>query len=152
MKFIRKHTTLIIIILILILCGVGLFFLKDFFLSNDTEAIYGSRLEGIEKVPVTEDNKKSVIDGYNKELADKTTVRIAGRIIYIDIEAKEGTDVNTMRNSGQIIVSAFSDEQKAYYDIQVLVTSKTNDKDYPLIGYKHHKKTDFSWVNKKTES
>ena len=152
MKFIRKHTTLIIIILILILCVIGLIFLKDFFLSNDAEAIYGSRLDGIEKVPITEENKKSVIDGYNKELADKTEVRVSGRIIYIDIQVKEGVDVNTLRGSGQIIVAAFTEEQKAYYDIQVLATSKTNDKDYPLLGYKHHKKTDFSWVNKKTES
>ena len=152
MKFIRKHFSLILIILIVIILGIGLFFAKEFFLSNDTEAIYGSRLKDIKKYPISEETKKKIIDGYNNQYADQTKIRLAGRIIYIEIEAKEGVDVNTMRASGGLIVEPLSEEQKSYYDIQVLVTSKTNDKDFPLLGYKHHTKKDISWVNKKAES
>ena len=152
MKFIKNHFSLVLVILIVILLGVGLLFAKDFFLSNDTEAIYGSRLKGIENVPVTEEMKNKIIDDYKKELADDVEIRLSGRIIYIIIDVKEGADVNTVRESGWIIVNGLSEEVRAYYDIQVLANSKTNEKDYPLLGYKHHTKTDFSWVNKKTES
>lgn len=152
MKFIKNHFSLVLVILIVILLGVGLLFAKDFFLSNDTEAIYGSRLKDIKKYPVEEENKNKIIEGYNNSFSDETKIRISGRIIYIEIAAKEGVSAQDIRNSGRTIVDALTPEQLSYYDIQVLASSKTNENDFPVLGYKHHSKDGFSWVNKKTES
>ena len=39
-----------------------------------------------------------------------------------------------------------SDDEKSYYDIQFII-SKESDKDhFPIIGYKHHTKTDIKWT------
>ena len=53
MKFIKKNIVLImVVILLLVLAIVGFIFAKNMFFSNDEKAIYGTRLDGIDKVKI----------------------------------------------------------------------------------------------------
>ena len=151
MKFFKNHFRLIVMILILILVGIGAYFVKEFFFSNENEAIYGSRIKDIKKYPIKDEEKKKIEEGI-MEHAEKCDIRIAGRLVYVDVYVKPGIDIATAKSFGNIVLENLSDDQKGYYDIQILVGSKTNDSEYPLIGYKHHKKAEFRWANKITES
>ena len=151
MKFIKKHLSAIIAIIVFILVVVGLFLMKDFFLPTETKVIYGNRLEGIEKVKITEEKKNAVKTALQEETAS-VTVRVAGRIIYIDIKANGEVSQEAAKAFGPKVLEVFSDEEKNYYDIQFLIENDTNPGQFTILGYKHHTKGDISWTRDRTES
>ncbi len=151
MKFIKKHIRLIIIIIILVLLAVGIVMIKDFFLPTENKVIYGSRLEGIKKVPITEEKKKQVQEAL-KEGTTSVKVRLAGRIIYITIKVDSEASLESAKALGNKGLEVFSDEEKKYYDIQYLISSDTNTAQFPIIGYKHHTKDAISWTRDRSES
>ena len=40
----------------------------------------------------------------------------------------------------------FTEEEKGFYDIQVIIESDTNTTQFPIIGYKHHSKAAYTWT------
>ena len=145
MKFIKKNLNIILVTLILILIiGTGIFVKVMFFPSN-SKAIYGNRLEKRDKVKIT-DKQKNEVKEKLKDSTKKVTVRIAGRIIYIEMEVNEDVSVDASKDLGNKSLEAFSDEEKAYYDIQVMIDKASDQDHFPVLGYKHHTKTDISWT------
>ena len=60
MKFVKKHRYLVLIILILIAVALAVLILKDTVSFDESTAVYGNRLDGIEEVEITKDQKKAV--------------------------------------------------------------------------------------------
>ena len=145
MKFIKKHINMIVAIAILILLVVGLLLAKEIFFPNETKAIYGTRLEGKEKVPITNDHINRVKEAI-KDSTITTEVRVAGRIIYVDITVNPDVTVEGAKGLGNTIVEVFSEEEKAYYDIQILIANSANEAQFPIIGYRHHTRTEIFWT------
>ena len=145
MKFMKRHKVVLIMSLLLIIVVLCLFIAKSFFLSNDSKAIYGSRLEGIEKVKITNDTEEKVKEVL-QDTASKVEVRLAGRIIYIDVVVKDDISLEVAKDSGNKTLECFTDVEKSYYDIQVMMNSNTNTAQFPIIGYKHHTRAGFSWT------
>lgn len=150
MKFIKKNIVLImVVILLLVLAIVGFIFAKNMFFSNDEKAIYGTRLDGIDKVKITDEKKKEIANALS-EGTSKVTVRLSGRIIYIDIKVAEGTTRDAAIGIGNKSLEFFSAEEKAYYDIQVLMDSDTDKEQFPILGYKHHTKEAINWTRNRS--
>ncbi len=147
MKFIRRHKGLVIaVIIVVILSIIGFIFAKNFFFSDELSAIYGTRLNGIEKVKITDKKTKEIEDAL-KEGTTKVTVRLSGRIIYIDIMVPEGTTTEAARAIGNKSLDFFSEEEKAYYDIQLLIgCDNAENAQFPILGYKHHTKAAINWT------
>lgn len=144
MRFVRQHLNIIIGVLILIFAIVAGIMIKNFFFPNDTKAIYGNRLEGRDKVKINEKKQKEL----KESIADFTKsvkIRIAGRIIYVDVVVNDDVDQDRAKDAGKVL-DKLSDEEKAYYDVQFLVNSDTDKDHYPIAGYKHHAKTAISWT------
>ena len=57
MKFIKKNIKKIVALMAFILLVAFLLIAKEFFYSSDAGAVYGNRLEGIEKVKISEETK-----------------------------------------------------------------------------------------------
>lgn len=151
MKFIKKHLSAIVAIIVFILVVAGIFVVKAIFYPNENSTIYGSRLEGIEKVKVSDETKNKVEKELGEEV-ESSSLRVQGRIIYITIAVKEGTSVETAKNLGNKTLEYFSDEQKAYFDIQVFLKNEKNETQFPIIGYKHHTKSEFTWTKDRAEN
>ena len=151
MKFMKRHKVVLIMSLLLIIVVLCLFIAKSFFLSNDSKAIYGSRLEGIEKVKITNDTEEKVKEVL-QDTASKVEVRLAGRIIYIDVVVKDDISLEVAKDSGNKTLECFTDVEKSYYDIQVMMKSNTNTAQFPIIGYKHHTRSGFSWTQDRMAS
>lgn len=150
MKFIKKHLGLVIVLIILIVLAIlGFIFAKKFFFSDEESAIYGSRLNGIEKVKIT-DKKLKEIETSLAEGTSSVTVRLSGRLIYVDIKVPEGTTRDAAIGIGNKTLDFFSDEEKAYYDIQVLIGSDTDETQFPILGYKHHTKEAINWTRNRS--
>ncbi len=151
MKFIKKNIGKIIAVIAFIFVVVCLLIAKEFIYSSDTEAAYGNRLDGIEKVKITDETKNKIKELMGEAFAS-INIRLQGRIIYIDAKAGAELEPGTARELGNKSLEAFTEEQKAFYDIQYLFDSDTNTTQYPVLGYKHHSKTAINWTRDRAVS
>jgi len=151
MKFIKKNIGAIIAIVIIILLLIGVYFVKEMFYSGETEAIYGSRLEGIDKVKITKERKQQVTDALKDE-TEKVSIRVAGKIVYISIVVNGETSLDSAKGLGNKSLESFSDEEKAFYDFQILIQKNNESKQFPIIGYKQHTKQSITWTKDRAEN
>lgn len=150
MNFIKSHLKecilAIIAGLIVIFCGVS-FAIMWFAGGSD---VYGNRLDGIEKVKLSENYIKDVIKNLEeKEFVSKATYNLQGRLLSIMITVNDDTNIDDAKNLGKIVIQGFNEEELAYYDLQVfLKDSGTKEESrYPFIGTKHKTSEEFVWSN-----
>ena len=151
MKFIKKHISLVVAFIVLILIACGLLLVKSLFFSNDIKAIYGSRLEDIEKYEIKKETKENIKTSLG-EFCSSSKVRIAGRIIYVDAVANDDVTLETAKALGDRVLANFTEEEKKYYDIQLMIKKNTETNQFPIIGYKHHSKSAIVWTKDRAES
>lgn len=145
LRFIKKHSRLIVgIIIIVFLIIIGIM-AKNFFFPDDATAYYGNRLEGISKVKI-DDKKKESLKEKIKGSAKSVNVRLQGRIIYINVKVNDDVSTDDAKYISDLTLEKLSEEEKAYYDIQFIYTSDADKDHFPIIGYKHHTKAGISWT------
>ena len=133
-----------IICIVAILVGVVLYFLGQ--TSKDK---YGNRLEGIEKVEIKEsklnDIEKKITEN---ELVKSTDAVIRGKLVYITITLNTGTHADT-ESIDQSSLDLFSEEEKAFYDIQYIVDNKDDkiEENFPVMGYIKAGNSVIKWTN-----
>ena len=145
MNFIKKHLHVIIGVIIVIFLLILAIMIKGFFFPDDSEAYYGTRLEGIDKVKIT-DKKKKELESVFKDSSKDITVRLQGRIIYVDVKVNDDVSVDASRDLANKTLEKLSDEEKGYYDIQFLIANDADKDHFPIIGYKHHTKPAITWT------
>ena len=148
MKFIKKHKSLIIALIIFILVFVLFLLVYRSFFPDEETAIYGSRLEGIEKVELKKANISKIEEAL-KGSCNKVKVRTQGRIIEVSMSINDDINRETAKAEANKIIECLSKEQKEYYDIQVFVSKEGKTEDasqFPIIGYKHHISEGFTWT------
>ena len=135
----------IIIVIILIL----LILLFKVLIPNYGLDLYGNRLNGVSSYPI--DN--SIIDGFKGELKGLDGVKsveylLEGKLIDIIIKVDDSLNKDTAKSYADKILPHFSDEEKGYYDIEVMINSENSESEaYPIIGYKHKTSESFKWSN-----
>lgn len=149
MDFIRRHkftTCVIIIFLIIVIFGVA--FLR-FLLPNYSGDLYGNRLNGISSYEIDDtkiDEMKEAIGG--TEGVVSVDYLLEGKLINITIKVKDEFDKEAAKNLASQTLTYFSDDEKGFYDIQVLISSEDqNSEKYPIIGYKHKTSESLVWSN-----
>ena len=144
-KFIKKHSHIIVGVIIVIFIVILGIVVKNFFFPDDAEAYYGTRLEGIDKVKITEKKKESLKENF-KDVSKSITIRLAGRIIYVDVKLNDDVSVDTARDLSNKTLEKLTEDEKSYYDIQFIISSDKDKDHFPIIGYKHHTKPAISWT------
>ena len=145
MSFVKKHINKFVALGIIALVVAALLILKGIFFPAESKAIYGNRLEGRNKVKVTNEEINKVKSDLAKD-SSSVNVRIAGRIIYIDVVVKDDVSKDKAKEMFGSTVNTFSAKEQSYYDIQVIMDNKANQDQFPIIGYKHHTKSSISWT------
>ena len=51
-----------------------------------------------------------------------------------------------------VVYQEFSPDVQKFYDFQVFIQKTNGASNFPIIGYKHHNKENFSWTRDRTES
>ncbi len=151
MKFIKKHTNLVVSIMIIVLLVAGLLILKEFLSPAENKAIYGNRLAGRKKVQISKDTIGSAESSLSDE-ATSTKIRIAGRIIEVNIIISADKSLEDAKNMAPKVMENFSDAEKKYYDFQFFISKEGESNQFPIIGYKHHTKEAISWTKDRAES
>lgn len=146
-KFIVDNRIYIVLLLFVLFGGFVFVTMKAYLDPEDELAVYGNRLDGIEKVTITDTRKNEVID-FIKEDEDiiDASIMLQGKIINISI--KSGNKKNTidkMQEKGTEIIKKFSKDEIAFYDFQFFI--KNEEANYNLMGYKNKKNENISWVD-----
>jgi len=146
MKWIKKNKFTVIVIIIFIVIAILGYKTKEIFFPDQRTAIYGDRLEG--KVAV----KKATYDTLKQKVSEnekvKTiTIRENGRRIDITITVADDMNKADAKALTNNMLEPFTESQIGYYDFQVFIKKDLEtENDFPIIGYKHHNSSDFSWT------
>ena len=124
---------LAIFFIIIILSSILLFIIPSFKTNK-----YGNRLKDLDKHKISKDTISEI-----KKKADendsvlKITYHREGRIINLVMTVDSNFGVDQAKEFANNLLSPIKDEDKSYYDIQVLVKSNDKSDNYPIIGYKN---------------
>ncbi len=141
----NKYTTLVIILFLIVL--VILVQVKNIFFPNMGKAIYGNRLDGIEKVEI----KKASLEKIESKLKEnsivqKVSVFVKGKLLNVIVTVKEDTPKENAKELTTFILENLTEKQKKYYDLQIFLQKTNEDASFPIIGYKHHGRDQFSFT------
>ena len=147
MSFIRKNKFVIIAIGVFLILVILVFQVVSVFFPKEGKALYGNRLEGIEKVEIT-DSKKEQIENSLKEdsITKEANVSVAGKIIEVIVIVQDDTTIDSAKTLSTKVLNSLNENEKIFYDIQVFIKKDTDANNFPIIGYKHHAKENFSWT------
>lgn len=145
MNFFKRNKGTIIAIIIFLVVLVFCVQVFNMFLSNDEKVLYGNRLDGKDKVALTSNNKSKITSALNEE-SKKVEIDEQGRILNVIITANDDASRDDAKNLASKVLEQLKDSQKKYYDIQVFIQKDVEANEFPIIGYKHHTKDNFTWT------
>lgn len=151
MKFIKKHKSLIVIVLMLIAVLAALILLKTTVMFDENQAIYGDRLDGSEKVKLTTDQIGKAEDEV-KESIKSISIKQRGKIISIIVYAKEDVALADAKEIGNKVLTVFTAEQKKFFDFEIFIQNEGNQDQFPIIGYKHQDSEGISWTRDRVKA
>jgi hypothetical protein len=123
MGYIKKHKLSAFIIFVYIVLVVFAYFIYKLFIGSSGKAVYGNRLDGIEDVPITEEQKDSLYESISSldYVLNVTRPYVNGKIFKVIVTVKDTASVPEGQNIATLTESVLTPEQKAFYDSEVYV-------------------------------
>ena len=114
---------------------------------------YGDRLDGIEDHKISSDTVKDIENSLkeNDKVTD-VTYNNEGRILDFIITVSNDMSTDDAKKLGDTILDKISDDDKKYYDIQILIDTEEENENYPIAGYKHKSEDNFTYGNEVVSS
>ena len=114
---------------------------------------YGNRLDGIEDHKISSDTVKDIENSLkeNDKVTD-VTYNNEGRILDFIITVSNDMSTEDAKKIGDTILDKISDDDKKYYDIQILIDTEEENENYPIAGYKHKSEDNFTYGNEVVSS
>lgn len=124
MDYIKKHKlTAFIILVFIVVVGFG-YFVYNMFIGSSGMPVYGNRLDGIEDVPITEEQYTKIVEELCKESivleVNKPTLR--GKILSVIITIGDSTANAAAKKLADKVSAQLTEEQNNFYDIEVFIT------------------------------
>ncbi len=146
-KFIKNNKVTAVAFIICVIFVILVFAIKLTFFPNEGTAIYGDRLDGIEEVEITDDEQDKIISSLEgKDEVKKVETDIKGRTLNVLITVNDDVELDPAKALTSSITDTLDKEQLGFYDIQVFISKDNDDARFPIIGYKHQDKDEFSWT------
>lgn len=149
--FVKKNSSAVVGVTVFVLVIISALLIKNLFMYDENQAIYGSRIDGVDKMKVTSEQKDKV----KKRLAEKTKkvdVRVAGKIVNIEFTVNDDVSLEDAKKLGPEALDEFTKDQQKFFDFQFFVENKNNKTQFPIIGYKQRAKDIISWTKDRAES
>lgn len=144
-KFLLENKVLLFLAIILIVWLAIFMVIIIVFFYGTSDSVYGSRLDSIKDVPVSENLKSDVINTLETDdLINKVSINVKGKIIYINVECEDGIKVDNAKKVAESSITLFSESILKVYDIEFIVkiNSSDDEKSYTLIGTKNSNGSD----------
>lgn len=142
----NKGLAIIIALTIVLLLILLIIFLQ--MLIGGSSDKYGNRLDGIDKVKISE----KTYDGVKQEveetgLTEEVETRLQGRIVYTTITLKSDTTVDKAKEIASNTLDNYTNSELEYYDFSFFLKWKGEEKDTVITGNKHHNLDTITWTN-----
>lgn len=146
-NFIKNNKVTTVAFIICVIFVILVFAIKLTFFPNEGTAIYGDRLDGIKEVEITDDEQDKIISSLkDKDVVKKVETDIKGRTLNVLITVNDDVELSSAKALTSSITETLDKDQLGFYDIQVFVSKDNDDARFPIIGYKHQDKDEFSWT------
>lgn len=146
-KWINKNKGLAILLLLTIIFVIILLIIFIELLIGGSSNKYGNRLDGIDKVKISNETYESVKkEVEDTELVEKVETRLQGKIVYTTIELKDGITVEKAKEIATNTLDNYSEDKLKYYDFSFFLKWKGEEKDTVITGNKHHNLDSITWV------
>lgn len=146
-KWINKNKGLAILLLLTIIFVIILLIIFIELLIGGSSNKYGNRLDGIDKVKISNETYESVKkEVEDTELVEKVETRLQGKIVYTTIELKDGITVEKAKEIASNTLDNYSEDELKYYDFSFFLKWKGEEKDTVITGNKHHNLDSITWV------
>lgn len=146
-KWINKNKGLAILLLLTIIFVIILLIIFIELLIGGSSNKYGNRLDGIDKVKISNETYESVKkEVEDTELVKKVETRLQGKIVYTTIELKDGITVEKAKEIAVNTLDNYSEDELKYYDFSFFLKWKGEEKDTVITGNKHHNLDSITWV------
>lgn len=150
-KIIRNNKAIVLMLIIILICAVlSITLLFKYFYFGNGGTKYGDRLDGIEAVEITDDDKNNVITTLKElEYVEDANVLITGKIVYIKIVFTPGYDLTSAKSEAAKTLDMFSDDKKAFYDFSFTIVSEETEKSegFMIMGARNKNGTNLVWNN-----
>lgn len=120
MKVIKenKFTVFVIVIYILVIIAGYVIYTSG----NDQELNYGDRLDGIEKVPISDEQYDTLVRKLTEEkIVKDASYHLSGKTLNVILTVLENTSVADAKKVGATVPSYLTKEQLEFYDVQVFI-------------------------------
>lgn len=150
-KFINNNKGLSILVILGIILLIIITIILVEFMKETNSSKYGTRLEGINKVKITDKELNKIEKNIKeKEEVIKTNIRVQGKIVYINITYKTDTELDSAKEIANGILEEFETEELEYYDFSCfLIEEDDKDKEteeFKVTGNKHHNLDSFTYI------
>lgn len=124
MDYIKRHKLTVFIILVWIIVIAFAYFIYKLFIGSSGLPVYGDRLDGIEKVPITDEQIKQIEDSIKEHdfVFKVTKPYLSGKILKVVVTVADGSTLDASKALATKVTDALTEEQKAFYDIEFYVT------------------------------
>ena len=123
MNYIKKHKLTAFVILVYIIVIAFLYFIYKLFIGSSGLPVYGDRLDGIENVPITDEQIKQISEELSKnDLVLKVTKPyLKGKILKVIVTVTDNANLNASKELAPKVLGFLDDDQKAFYDIEFFI-------------------------------
>ncbi len=150
-RFYKEHRVFTILMSIVIVCLILIItvLVQIFYFGNGNDK-YGNRLEGIDKVEISEarqsDYENNIV---NTKKVKKCDLQVTGKVIYITMQFEENVDLEEAKNLALKSLENFKDEEKAFYDFNFTLKKNTSDKveGFLISGARNKNGSGLVWNN-----
>ena len=136
----NKMLWLLVGILVVCFLAIGFLFYKFFYSGISTSKYGDTRLEGIEKYPLSKTLSEDIAGIYTSEKSvNKTNVTVEGRIIYITIDFKESIKVDNAKSIAVKSLDKIGEDNLTFYEVHYILTYSGEDENtnFPVFGMKN---------------
>ncbi|MCM1053757.1 MAG: hypothetical protein NC483_07280 [Ruminococcus sp.] len=127
-KIWQENSVLLVLFLILIICLVAITIVVVTYFVGDSSSKYGDRLDNIESYPFTEETQKEIVAKIEEdELIKTASIRVSGKIIYINIIFEEKTTLVEAKSKSLTSLDYFSEETLGFYDLEYMIKADSTE-------------------------
>ena len=149
-KFFKEHRVFTILMAVVLVCVILIATVLFRLFYDSKKGKYGDRLEGINKVELSE---KKLDDIETKIIAEKNVLvaecRVQGKIVYIHITFDTPESLVEAQGTAQKSLENFSEEERAFYDFHFTLkkSSTETSEGFLITGAKNKNGSGLLWNN-----
>ncbi len=148
-KLWNENRVMLVLGMIVIVCIIiiSIIVVQYFFGVNTSN--YGNRLDNLQDVPITDDVKKAIEDGFPAENTLKCSVDVRGKIIYVIVTFNDQVSLTDAQTKSVDVYNALDEKYRNVYDFNITILQDKTETvaGYSLMGSKNVSAEHFKWSN-----